>query len=216
MYEQEKITIKKFLSLLVLLGTLITICFFPLLVQAEASQLRTSITDFMNGRRIPGNTRITFIPHSDFGTTTISHMNEALWEWNHNLPSGIEGVYRDPVVRHSTENYPSWDYESRIYRKDLGWDEYVAEITLIPPQNSVIVTEADININMHHNWVNSAQPNAYDVWTVFLHEAGHLYGLCDVYDSIYSNRVMYGIASTNSTKRSLASAEVHVLQNIYS
>ena len=65
-------------------------------MQAEASQLRTSITDFMNGRRIPGNTRITFIPHSDFGTTTISHMNEALWEWNHNLPSGIEGGISRP------------------------------------------------------------------------------------------------------------------------
>lgn len=190
-------------------------------MQADASQLRTSITDFMNGRRIPGNTRITFIPHSDFGTTTISHMNEALWEWNHNLPSGIEGIYRDPVVRHSTENYPSWDYESRIYRKDLGWDEYVAEITLIPPQNSVIVTEADININMHHNWVNSAQPNAYDVWTVFLHEAGHVYGLADIdpdnaANDVYKSRVMYGEVAKNTTKRYITSAEVNILQFIYS
>ena len=196
------------------MGTLITICFFPLLVQAEASQLRTSITDFMNGRRIPGNTRITFIPHSDFGTTTISHMNEALWEWNHNLPSGIEGIYRDPVVRHSATNYPTKDGINRIYRKNIYSTEYVGQATWYTVNG--ITTEADINLNMYYNWANSAQPNAYDVWTVFLHEAGHLYGLCDVYDSVYSNRVMYGIASTNSTKRSLTSAEVHVLQNIYS
>ena len=214
MYEQEKLLLKKFLSLLVLLGTLITICFFPLLVQAEASQLRTSITDFMNGRRIPGNTRITFIPHSDFGTTTISHMNEALWEWNHNLPSGIEGIYRDPVVHHSATNYPTKDGINRIYRKNIYSTEYVGQATWYTVNG--ITTEADINLNMYYNWANSAQPNAYDVWTVFLHEAGHLYGLCDVYDSVYSNRVMYGIASTNSTKRSLTSAEVHVLQNIYS
>lgn len=196
------------------MGTLITICFFPLLVQAEASQLRTSITDFMNGRRIPGNTRITFIPHSDFGTTTISHMNEALWEWNHNLPSGIEGIYRDPVVRHSATNYPTKDGINRIYRKNIYSTEYVGQATWYTVNG--ITTEADINLNMYYNWANSAQPNAFDVWTVFLHEAGHLYGLCDVYDSVYSNRVMYGIASTNSTKRSLTSAEVHVLQNIYS
>ena len=196
------------------MGTLITICFFPLLVQAEASQLRTSITDFMNGRRIPGNTRITFIPHSDFGTTTISHMNEALWEWNHNLPSGIEGIYRDPVVRHSATNYPTKDGINRIYRKNIYSTEYVGQATWYTVNG--ITTEADINLNMYYNWANSAKPNAFDVWTVFLHEAGHLYGLCDVYDSVYSNRVMYGIASTNSTKRSLTSAEVHVLQNIYS
>lgn len=141
-------------------------------------------------------------------------MNEALWEWNHNLPSGIEGVYRDPVVRHSATNYPTKDGINRIYRKNIYSTEYVGQATWYTVNG--ITTEADINLNMYYNWANSAQPNAFDVWTVFLHEAGHLYGLCDVYDSVYSNRVMYGIASTNSTKRSLTSAEVHVLQNIYS
>ena len=140
--NKKKLLFKKFLSLLVLLGTLITICFFPLLVQAEASQLRTSITDFMNGRRIPGNTRITFIPHSDFGTTTISHMNEALWEWNHNLPSGIEGIYRDPVVRHSATNYPTKDGINRIYRKNIYSTEYVGQATWYTVNG--ITTEADI------------------------------------------------------------------------
>ena len=118
------------------------------------------------------------------------------------------------MVRHSATNYPTKDGINRIFRKNIYSTEYVGQATWYTVNG--ITTEADINLNMYYNWANSAQPNAYDVWTVFLHEAGHLYGLCDVYDSVYSNRVMYGIASTNSTKRSLTSAEVHVLQNIYS
>lgn len=211
--------VKHITSLVLLIALLLTVCFFPICVRAASNEelvpLRTSISDFVTGRRIPGTSRFTFYAHVDFGATSFKHMNDALWEWNHHLPDGIEWVYRDPTQRHSAENYPAYDSYSRIYRQDIGWDEYVAEITLMP-YSSTITTEADMNINMYHNWVNSAQPNAYDFWTVFLHEAGHLYGLCDIYDSVYSSRIMYGIAPKNATKRTVTSAEAYILQTIYS
>ena len=74
---------------------------------------------------------------------------------------------------------------------------------------------------MYYNWANSAQPNAFDLWTVFLHEAGHVYGLSDIdpdnaANDVYKNRVMYGKVAKNTTKRYITSAEVNILQFIYS
>ena len=205
------------------MGALIIICFFPLLVQAESIDdillLRVSISDFITGDWLAGTSRFTFIPHKDFRTTTISHMNEALWEWNHNLPSGIEGVYRDSVVRHSATDYPTKDGINRIYRKNIYSTDYVGQATWYTVNG--ITTEADINLNMYYNWANSAQPNAFDLWTVFLHEAGHVYGLSDIdpdnaANDVYKNRVMYGKVAKNTTKRYITSAEVNILQFIYS
>lgn len=110
-----------------------------------------------------------FVPHGEFGDTTIAHFNEALWQWNE--AAGQSLMTRHPVVRHLYTSYPCNDGNNYIYRTNAGAG-YVAQTTYYPDGD--VITSADININMYYSWANSAQPGCYDVWTVFMHEAGHV------------------------------------------
>lgn len=138
-----------------------------------------------------------FIPFYGFGDTTISHFNEALYQWNSAIDMTI--MRRDPTERHYKHDYPNNDNKNYIYRTYLSANDYVAQTTRYTTNDEIV--SADINFNMYFNWANSANPNTYDVWTVFLHEAGHAAGLSH---SAYSSSVMYPTVSTNTLKRYLS------------
>ena len=138
-----------------------------------------------------------FIPYYGFGDTTISHFNEALWEWNSAVGQTL--MRRDPTVRHYRTDYPSNDGENLIYRVNTGTNDYVGQATRYTYGNTIV--SADINLNMYYSWANGAGANVYDVWTVFVHEAGHAAGLSH---SAIRNAVMYPTVSTNSTNRYLS------------
>ena len=53
------------------------------------------------------------------------------------------------------------------------------------------------------------------MWTVFLHEAGHVMGLRDLEDIDYVNRVMYYASTLGEKKRSVTSEERTLIQQIY-
>lgn len=156
---------------------------------------------------------ISYTPYNGFGTTTISHFNEALWQWNSN--SGLSLMNRKATARHYSTNYPTNDGNSYIYAVNTGSNTYVAENTWRYNTSTNVITESDINLNMYHSWANSAQPGKYDVWSVFLHEAGHTAGLADLYSSSYSSSVMYGYSNTNTLKRYLAQDDINGLTAIY-
>lgn len=156
---------------------------------------------------------ISYTPYNGFGTTTISHFNEALWQWNSN--SGRALMNRKATERHYSTNYPTNDGNSYIYAVNTGSDTYVAQNTWRYNTATNVITESDINLNMYHSWANSAQLGKYDVWSVFLHEAGHTAGLADLYSSSYSTSVMYGYSNTNTLKRYLAQDDINGLTAIY-
>lgn len=151
------------------------------------------------------NEMITFIPHSGFGATTISHMNEALYQWNKAVGKSI--VSRSPTERHSKTGYPSKDGKSLIYREKFPESKgyAVAETSTYTKwfsdfKKSETVSESDIGINMSHKFANSGIAGYYDVWTIFLHESGHTVGLKDVDDP---SVVMYKEAETQILRRTL-------------
>ena len=70
--------------------------------------------------------------------------------------------------------------------------------------------------NMYYSWANSAVNNAYDVYSVCLHEFGHTMGLGDVKTDGYKSRsIMYYTVYTNSTRRTLLSEDLAGIRALY-
>lgn len=151
--------------------------------------------------------KINFIPSSSFGSATIKAFNDALYPWN--AASGRSLMSRSATTTHNSLVYPQDDGRSYIY-KTYAYNDYVAQCTWY--SDAGVTTSADININPYYAWANSAQPGSYDVWSVFMHEAGHAAGL---YHSNLRAAVMYGTVYTNELKRSLHSDDIAGIQAIY-
>ena len=161
----------------------------------------------INGYHI-SNT-LSFTPYYGFGATTISHFNEALWQWNSS--SGQPLMNRKATERHYSSIYPHNDGKCYIFAVDTNDDDYVAQTHYYTIGN--VMVAPDINLNMHYSWANSKQVGKYDVWSVFLHEAGHAAGLS--HSSLQSAR-MYKYVYTNSLRRYLTSDDIQGIQSIYS
>lgn len=157
----------------------------------------------LNGVRLRKNTgsqsSITFIPHKDFGDTTVLHFNRACYPWN--AASGYSLLSRSATQTHSKTAYPKKDSVNAIYCISTN-DNYVAQTTYY--HSNSIITEADVNINMRYKWANSAQAGCYDVWSVFTHEAGHAVGIGH---SDSKSAVMYPTVYTNTTRRTLSTED---------
>jgi hypothetical protein len=152
----------------------------------------------------------TFVPSSDFGSTSVTHMSNAVGKWNTAIGSTKMQI---SSTTHNTTGYYKDDGKNYVYKEDAGTD-YVGECRYWW-NSSGNLTQADININPYYSWANSAQPNCYDLYSIFLHETGHAAGLADLYASSDSAAVMYGYASVNSTKRSLAQDDKDGIAAIY-
>lgn len=137
----------------------------------------------------------TFIMHRNFDSLTVTNFNHALAKWN--AQAGKLLMSRSPNSKHSSTNYPSEDGNNYVYRINAG-QEYLAETTTYYVDGRV--TEADINVNISYPYANSGHPGLYDIYTVLLHESGHVAGLDH---SEYSNAVMYKSVEAGTEKRNL-------------
>ena len=152
----------------------------------------------------------TFVPSSEFGTTSKTHMGYAVEQWNTAAGTTLMEISSST---HSSTGYHNTDGNNYIYKEDVGAD-YVAECWYIWGFFGTL-TESDININSYYSWANSAQPDCYDLYSVFLHETGHAAGLADLYSPSDSAAVMYGYSATNTTKRSLTADDIAGIDFIY-
>lgn len=102
--------VKRFLMLM--LVTVILVCSCSL--QAFAVDYNTDL--YMMPYKLVEGFNIRFIPHEDFGQTSVDHMNHALYVWNQAMGEGF--LSRDPEHTHPDTNYPSYDGESKVYRRN--------------------------------------------------------------------------------------------------
>lgn len=137
----------------------------------------------------------TFIMHRNFDSLTVTNFNHALAKWN--AQAGKPLMFRSPNSRHSYTNYPSKDGKNYVYRRNAR-RKYLAQTTTFSVGGRVV--EADINVNINYPFANSGQPRVYDIYTVLLHESGHVAGLDH---SGYSKAVMYKSVAAGSEKRDL-------------
>jgi hypothetical protein len=63
------------------------------------------------------------------------------------------------------------------------------------------IIDSDIKFNTSYPWAVNGYANAYDVQNVATHEHGHSLCLDDLYDTIDSEKTMYGYASRGETKK---------------
>lgn len=173
----------------------------------------SSFANEKNGRYIKST--ITFIPYSGFGSTSIAHFNNALWEWNNASSKNL--MNRSPTERHNASYYDTSynapdDGKSYIYACNTGSINYMTQ-RRIYPRSGDAVTSADINFNMHANypWANSQQQGKYDVWTAFMFETGSVAGLGSPSDS---SSVMH-MPEKNKLRRSPSSGDRRVIRSIY-
>lgn len=195
--------------LFVLLLTAVTFI-FPFALQAQAYD--SSTPTYFRPYALYKN--IKYVPSYKFGATSISHMNEALYQWNEATIYGYLG--REPTLRHYTNNYPVeedddnsifYDDNNYIYHQDMKHRDFIAQNTIQPLGGSVVTS--DIVINMNYTWANSAQPGKLDLWSAFLHEAGHTLGLGD--HRYIMSSVMYATLGYNTVKRYLHDYDVFSL-----
>lgn len=124
----------------------------------------------------------------------------------------IVSYVTEAIIRHNLTLYPSLDGNNYIYKINQG-SQYLAETTWWHYECSSITSEADININAFYPWANSPQSGYHDVWSGFLHEAGHIAGLSDnPYDP---DAAMYGELDPGESKRTFTTTDRAILDSIY-
>ncbi len=168
----------------------------------------------LEGHRLNTDYILTFVPHQDFSATTISHFNEALWNWNSTV--GMSLMSREPTLRHNTTGYPQDDNKHYIYREfrdDIDKPGKVKYYYSAWPNDDVLKS-ADILINMAYPYSNGNQSNTLDTWSVFIHEAGHAAGL-DHTEIQNINVVMYDTIYYNQLRRSLHQDDINGVKSIY-
>lgn len=166
------------------------------------------------GHRLNTDYILTFVPHKDFGATSIAHFNEALWNWNSTV--GMSLMSREPTLRHNTTGYPQNDNKHYIYREYNDNIEAIAQIKLYYSAwpNEDVLKSADILINTKHKFSNGNQSNTFDTWSIFEHEAGHAAGLHHTNLNNY-NIVMYKEISTDMIRRNLHQDDINGIRSIY-
>ena len=75
---------------------------------------------------------------------------------------------------------------------------------------------ADIIFNALLKWSSDPIKKAYHVQNIATHEAGHVVGLDDLYDEVYSELTMYGYSKKGETKKvDLQEGDVLGTQDLY-
>lgn len=156
-------------------------------------------------------TKITYYPFEGFGELSRTHMREAASVWNDAVGSTLISV--STTTQPNRSGYYAKDGKNYIYAEDVG-DTYVAQNHYW--WTNYKLEQSDININMYYSWANSAAPNCFDVYSVFLHELGHSIGLGDVETAGYKDKaIMYHLVYRNTERRELLSDDLDGLAELY-
>lgn len=153
---------------------------------------------------------LTFIPYEDFTSLTIQHIRESMQKWGN--PVGRTLLSMSMSTHSETKGYKVKDGKNLIC-KEKAANEYIAQTW---PTDYDLWTgelkEVDININRDCEFANSAQKGKYDLYSIFLHEAGHA---CGVGHSLLTNAVMYEHSETGVQKRILTSDDKSGVKAVY-
>lgn len=157
---------------------------------------------------------LVFTPHWEFGSTSIAHFNDAMYEFN--KYTGQTLFRREPTLRHDETDESKYNLRNLIYReryRALSAPGAVRVWRTQPWYNPFVnhVYFAHILIHINNRFVNGAEKGAYDTWTVFVHELGHVAGL----DHTNIQNAVMNVKSTGVLNRYLGQDDKNGLKKIY-
>ncbi len=150
---------------------------------------------------------LTFYPYISIGSTSLDHFNEAFWNWN--KENSTYKLKRATAPVHYKTNFYELndskdDGTSRVYKVSNPQKEAPGpSYTFRDKTSGRIVNAAAINLNPARPLSNGAKKGTYDVWTVFIHEAGHVLGLEHPKD--WSTDSVMNVYPVDTMKRTLTS-----------
>lgn len=178
---------KKFLSIALVILLMVNLLAIPTFAWSDAGWKLTK--------------KLVLSPHESIGSTSLSHFNEAFWGWNSR--SSVYNLQRSLTTHTATNFYSATQAENRIYKVYNSNDSAPAVARTSYDSNKKVISAA-INLNPARPLGNGTK-NAYDVWTIFIHEAGHILGFN--HTSIIEPSVM-NVLPMGSINRSLTSNDI--------
>ncbi len=117
------------------------------------------------------------------------------------------------------------DYQNVISWASLGDNNVIAMSTMWYNSLTRELVDADMVFNTYFKWgidkdgegtLYSVKPSTFDIQNIGTHEAGHVFGLGDIYDGKYSEMTMYGYGAFGEVKKiSLDGGDVAGIQAIF-
>ena len=138
----------------------------------------------------------------------------------------IELFNNTPVIKNTAKASPSSpDYKNVVTWGRLSEENVLAVTTVWYYTASGQIIDADIVFNTAYTWGidtdgekagNVLPSSTFDIRNIGTHEAGHVCGLADLYDPVYTGMTMYGYGSSGEVKKmSLEPGDVTGIQMIY-
>ena len=164
------------------------------------------------GYHVGSGKTLTFTPDKNFTPLSMQHMRESMTKWNTAAGRTLIDMSTSTFTCPAGYDYEEKDGNNYISRVGAG-DAYIGHTH---PTDYVLWTgewkEVDININIDQPFANSAQKGKYDLYSIFLHEAGHA---CGVGHSLLSTAVMYKNSDMGVEKRILTTDDKNGVNEVY-
>lgn len=150
---------------------------------------------------------IYFARYSEIGTTSVVHINNAMYSWNAASEQNLMQIYGGGT--HTSLVFPQNDGNSRIYRVALPAGS-IDQVMVYSSGDAV--SSIDVNLNTAYSLANSAQTGKYDVWSLFLHIGGHAIGLAH---PISGTTSVMNFLQTGIERRNLYTYDVNAAASLY-
>lgn len=148
-----------------------------------------------------------------FPTVAFDALERSVETW-HNAGSSFRFYYVGLTV--ATTSFYEPDFINVVNHGNFGLIEVVASsfVWYYPSTGQII--ECDLVYNTSYPWSLSGQAGMFDFQSSATHELGHAFHLKDLYGSTDTEKTMYGIILTGSTKkRTLHQDDVDGIKYIY-
>ncbi len=160
-------------------------------------------------------------------------------------PSNKYGLGERQVIREVKESFATWDDATgtnlflyggtkakAVFDRDgknmVFWGKMLQSNVIAktrvwynPRTNAILESDMKLNKNLRggidpDGEAASAFVNAFDLNDIVTHEAGHVCGLADLYQSTWKDQTMYGYSSIGETKKiSLESGDIAGVRYLY-
>jgi len=109
---------------------------------------------------------------TSFNTNAVNAFVTSTQTWNNSM-SPLTGFLAKSSLS-TTDTAPSQNGSNTVTISYEGYTTYLGIVYSYNSRADGRVIEVDMHLNNYYNFVNGAQPNKYDIQSLFTHELGHV------------------------------------------